>query len=288
MIESKNFSCNSAFVAVYTSKTLNNCLKGKNVLKIVDATNPIPKYLQISAWLKELIQNGRYQPGEKLPSEVALSQVCGVNRNTLRQAIAELATMGLLRKEKGTGTFVAQTPVELRHKLEHILSFTDLMRDSGIEERTKILSKKMATADEDIARALFLGPSKKVIVVRRVRAGDGIPLIYEESYLPRDIFDGIQDMDLAGSMYKIMTEHFKVSLSRSKQTISAVNLNLNIASILELKKNTAGIFIESLTFDENSIPIELLYSYHRGDKYKLEIELGRYHSSPEALNINAE
>ena len=276
-------------VVVYTSKTLDDNQKGQYVLKIVDATNPIPKYLQISAWLRELIQNGRYKPGEKIPSEMALSEVCGVNRNTLRQAISELAAVGLLRKEKGTGTFVAaQAPVELRHKLERILSFTDLMRDSGIEERTKILNKSIETANEDIATELFLGASKRVIVIRRVRAGDGIPLIYEESYLPSDIFDGIQDMNLKGSMYKIMTEQFKVSLARCKQTISAVNLNQNIASILELPRNSAGIFIESLTFDENSIPIELLYSYHRGDKYKLEIELGRYNSSSETLNLKAD
>ena len=74
-------------------------------MKIVDPSNPIPKYLQISAWLKEVIQSGRYKVGERLPSEVELSQMCGVNRNTLRQAIAELTTAGILRKEKGTGTF---------------------------------------------------------------------------------------------------------------------------------------------------------------------------------------
>jgi GntR family transcriptional regulator len=255
-------------------------MRGQSAVKIVDATNPIPKYLQISAWLRELIQNGRYRPGERLPSEVELSRVCGVNRNTLRQAISELAAIGLLRKEKGTGTFVAtQTPVELRHKLERILSFTDLMHESGVEQKTKVLSQRIETAGEDIAKSLFLGPSKKVIVVRRVRAGDGVPLIYEESYLPRDIFDGIQKMNLAGSMYKIMTDHFKATLARSKQTISAVNLDERIASILDLPKGSAGIFIESLTFDENSIPTELLYSYHRGDKYKLEIELGRYNAS---------
>ena len=275
-----------ACVVVYTSKTIDSFEKGYLILKIVDTTNPIPKYLQISAWLKELIQSGRYKPGEKLPSEVQLSQVCGVNRNTLRQAISELAAIGMLRKEKGTGTFVAtRAPVELRHKLERILSFTDLMRNSGVKEKTKILSKRVETANEDIARELFLGPNNKVIVVRRVRAGDGIPLIYEESYLPRDMFDGIQEMNLAGSMYKIMTDQFQVSLTRSTQTISAVNLDERIATILELPRNSAGIFIESLTFDENSIPIELLYSYHRGDKYKLEIELGRYNSSSEKLNL---
>ena len=149
------------------------------------------------------------------------------------------------------------------------------MQDSGIKQSTRVLEKRVVQATPEIAGVLFLGSNKKVIYVRRVRIGDGTPYVYEESYLPGDKFDGIQDMNLIGSMYKIMIKHFKVTLARCKQTISAVNLNQNIASILALPKNSAGIFIESLTFDENSIPIELLYSYHRGDKYKLEIDLGR-------------
>jgi GntR family transcriptional regulator len=248
-------------------------------MKIVDETNPIPKYLQISAWLREVIETGRYKKGEKLPSEVELSKMCGVNRNTLRQAISELTAIGLLRKEKGTGTFLVAPPtLQLRHRLERITSFTDLMRESGIVQKTKILRKGFETARDDVAKALFLGSNKKVIVVHRVRAGDGTPLIYEESYLPYDKFKGILDMNLSGSMYKIMSQHFDVVLARSKQTISSINLNTRIAKILKIPANSAGIYIESLTFDENSIPIELLYSYHRGDKYKLEIELGRYYS----------
>jgi len=257
-------------------------------MKIVDETNPIPKYLQISAWLREIIETGRYKKGEKLPPEVELAKMCGVNRNTLRQAISELTAIGLLRKEKGTGTFVnAPAPLQLRHRLERITSFTDLMRESGIVQRTKIQKKGVETARDDVAEALFLGSNKKVIVVRRVRAGDGIPLIYEESYLPYDKFKGILNMDLSGSMYKILSEHFDVVLARSKQTISAVNLNTKIAKILKIPVNSAGIYIESLTFDENSIPIELLYSYHRGDKYKLEIELGRYYSKQGGASIKA-
>ena len=49
-----------------------------------------------------------------------------------------------------------------------------------------------------------------------------------------------------------------------------------IARILDLAENSAGIFMESITFDQNSIPIEALYSYYRGDKYIFEVELGRY------------
>ena len=258
-------------------------------MKIVDDSNPIPKYLQISAWLKELTQTGRYKPGEMLPSEVQLSKMCGVNRNTVRQAIAELTAIGLLRKEKGIGTFVTAPPsAELRQKLESISSFSDLMQGSGIEQDTRILSKGVEIAQDDIASALFLTSNNKVIVVRRVRAGDGVPYIYEESHLPYDLFKGILDMDLSGSMYKIISEDFDVVLARSKQTISAVNLEPKIARILELPANAAGFFMESLTFDENSIPIEVLYSYHRGDKYKLEIELGRYHDTSNKVMLFAE
>lgn len=255
-------------------------------MKIVDESNPIPKYLQISTWLKELIQTGRYKGGQKLPSEVELSKMCGVNRNTLRQAVSELTAIGLLRKEKGTGTFVAApAPPELRHKLERIESTTELMRDSGIAQDTKILEKRVEQANDEIAKALFLGSNNKVVVVRRVRAGDGTPYIYEESYLPYDLLKDILNMDLTGSMYKIISEHFNIVLARCKQTISAVNLDAEIAKILELPANAAGIFMQSLTFDENSIPVEVLYSYHRGDKYKLEIELGRYHTKAGELNL---
>ncbi len=258
-------------------------------MKIVDDSNPIPKYLQISTWLKELIQTGRYKPAQRLPSEIQLSKMCGVNRNTVRQAISELASIGLLRKEKGMGTFVAaRATTEIHQKLERISSFSDLMEGSDIEQQTRLLSKGVEDAPNDIAQLLFLGSNKKVIVVRRVRAGDGVPYIYEESYLPYDLFKGILDMDLTGSMYHILSEQFDVVLARSKQTISAVNLGNKIARILELPAKAAGFFMESLTFDENSMPIEVLYSYHRGDKYKLEIELGRYHDTSNKIMLFAE
>jgi GntR family transcriptional regulator len=263
--------------------------KAGTKLKIVDETNPIPKYLQISTWLKELIHAGRYKPGEKLPSEVELSKMCGVNRNTLRQAISELTSAGLLRKEKGTGTFVSSlSPTGLRHKLERISSFRDMLGQSDIKAMTRVLSKRVENADDHVARELFLGSSKKVIVIERIRAGNGTPYIYEESHLPADLFAGIVQLDLTGSMYDIISEHFNIVLARSKQTISAVNLIPKISKILKVPVNSAAIFAESVTFDSKSMPIELLYSYYRGDKYTLEIELGRYHSKPDGLNMKAE
>jgi GntR family transcriptional regulator len=246
-------------------------------LKVVDLSNPIPKYIQISAWLKELIQTGRYKEGDKLPSEIELSKTCDVNRNTLRQAIAELVSAGILRKEKGMGSFVSSSiPLALKHKLKSISSFRDDLREIGINDNTKVLKKSIEDAKNHIAKTLLLGANNKVIVIRRLRAGNDVPFIYEESYLPGDMFRQIMDMDLTGSMYKLLSERFNIVLARCEQTIRAMNLKGKIARILKLPENSAGIFMESVTFDQNSIPVEVLYSYYRGDKYIFEIELGRY------------
>jgi len=246
-------------------------------LKIVDPLNPIPKYLQITAWLKELIQTGRYKEGEKLPSEIELSKLCEVNRHTLRQAISTLTADGILRKEKGMGTFVSSSiPVTLKHKLERISSFRDDLSDSELIENTRTLNAGIENAPDHVADALDLGSDPKVVAIRRMRTGNDIPLIYEESYLPGKLFKDILDMDLTGSMYKILSERFHTVLARCEQTIRAINMTGNIAKLLNLPKNSAGLYMESITYNDNGIPVEVLCSFYRGDKYIFEIELGRY------------
>ena len=247
-------------------------------MKIVDPDNPIPKYLQISTWLRESVQMGRYKIGEKLPSEIELSQMCGVNRNTLRQAISELTAQGLLRKEKGMGTFVAASePVAMKHKLNRISSFGHELYQAGIQEGTQLLEKGYESPPNHVARSLALGSGSKVIAIRRLRTGDAIPMIYEETYLPIDLFKGILEMNLTGSMYQIFTKAFNIVLARCEQTIRAVNLNEKIARLLGLKKNAAALYMESVTYNDHNIPVEVLCCYFRGDKYTFEVELGRYH-----------
>lgn len=247
-------------------------------MQIVDPNNPIPKYLQISAWLKEAIQIGRYPLGGKIPSEIELSRICQVNRNTLRQAIAELTKTGLLTKKKGQGTFVtASEPSALKHQLNRITSFGQELSAAGVQEHTRLLKKGIEKPSKRAARALTLGPESQVIAIRRLRTGDDLPLIYEETYLPVELFDGILEMNLTGSLYEIFTHTFNTVLARCEQTITAVNLNGDIARSLRLKKGAAALHLESVTYNDHNMPIEFLRGYFRGDKYAFAVELGRYH-----------
>ena len=247
-------------------------------MKIVDPNNPIPKYLQISTWLRESIQVGRYKTDERLPSEIELSQMCQVNRNTLRQAIGELSAEGLLRKVNGLGTFVSSPgPINLRHKLNRISSFSRELHQAGIREKTRLLEKGYKKPPGQVAKSLALGADSRVIAIRRLRTGDDIPLIYEETYLPEDLFEGILEMDLTGSIYEIFNNTFNVELARCEQTIRAVNMKESIASLFGIEEPAAALYMESVTYNDRNMPVEVLRCFFRGDKYTFEVELGRYH-----------
>ena len=208
--------------------------------------------------------------------------MCGVNRNTLRQAIGELTAQGMLEKSKGLGTFVtAPKPVAMRHKLNRISSFSHEMNRAGIRESTQLLGKGYEIPPAQVAQSLALTPGRNVITIRRLRTGDRLPLIYEETYLPVDLFDGILEMDLTGSLYDIFTHSFNVELVRCEQTIRAVNLNRKVASLLGLKTDGAALYLESVTFNDRNMPVEVLCCYFRGDKYAFEVELGQYHLTQE-------
>ena len=72
----------------------------------------IPKHERLRAYLLKELSGGRLKPGDALPTELALATSADVSRNTVRQALAELERSGLIRRVRGSGTFVHESAVE--------------------------------------------------------------------------------------------------------------------------------------------------------------------------------
>jgi GntR family transcriptional regulator len=237
----------------------------------------VPKYIQISNWLTEMIQKGRYAVNDKLPSESKLSEFFQVNRNTVRQAISDLVAKGLVQKKNGVGTFVlARTLTPVKYTLQHISSFTDDMLQIGIVPKTRLIRKSVIEAPPDVAEKLMLGKDRSVILTERLRLGNRIPLVIERSYLPYKEYKDILKMRLTGSLYHLLTKKFHVELHRSIQTFRAITLSGKDAKLLGLPPRSPGIFLESIIYDSKNIPVEVLHAFHRGDKYIFEVESGKY------------
>ena len=244
----------------------------------------VPKYVQISHWLMEMIEKGRYGLHEKLPSELKLSGLFRVNRNTVRQAISDLVSKGLIQKRNGVGSFViARSGPPVKYTLQNISSFTDDMIRMGITPKTKLIRQSVIEAPAGVSEKLMLGKEKWVILTERLRLGNNIPLVIERSYLPYNEYKAILKMRLTGSLYHLLTKKFHVDLHRSIQTFRAMALTGKDAKLLGLSSGAPGIFLESIIYDSKNIPVEVLHAFHRGDQYVFEVESGRYRFDLEGL-----
>ncbi len=244
----------------------------------------VPKYTQISVWLVEMIQKGRFAVHEKLPSEAKLSRVFRVNRNTVRQAIGDLVTKGLVQKKNGVGSFVTRRSIlPVKYRLQHISSFTDDMIHLGITPKTRLIHQSVIQAPPEVTEKLMLGTDRAVILTERLRLGNDVPLVIERSYLPHREYRAILKMRLTGSLYHLLTRRFHVDLHRSLQTFRAIALTGKDAKRLGLAHGAPGIFLESVIYDSKNIPVEVLHAFHRGDQYVFEVESGRYRFDLQSL-----
>ena len=102
---------------------------------------------------------------------------------TARQAVELLVRRGLVYRRPGSGTYVA--PARVEHTLQRFAGFSEQMRAQGIEPGGRVLTVRLAAEDDTDARdALELRQGEPCWMVRRVRFGDGEPLVVEESHVP--------------------------------------------------------------------------------------------------------
>ena len=244
---------------------------------MLDPNSRLPKYVQILNWIHGMISRGKIKVGDQIPTEEELSRMFSVNRMTVRQAMEELSVEKMIDRKRGKGTFlVSPKPRDLVYKLEHISSFTDDMKALGITPRTDTRSVEVVEPNPTIRKTLGLKKADRVIFTLRIKYAEEEPVLIERSYLPHSEFRDILDMNLDGSLYHLLVEHFDITLHHSTQIFSSILSSKEDTALYNLKRRCPCIMVESTQYDPNNIPIEVLYSYFRGDKYKFRVSSGEY------------
>src|SRR6476620_81525 len=119
----------------------------------IDRETPVPLYHQLAQQLSGAISRGDLQPGDPFENEVAMADRLGLSRPTVRRAIQELVSQGLLLRRRGLGTTVAGRQIHRRAELTSL--YDDLRRDGDADPRTEVL-KHEVTCDEAAAAAMGL------------------------------------------------------------------------------------------------------------------------------------
>ena len=138
-------------------------------------------YRQLEHLIVSSIKEGVYREGMKIPSEVALAEKLGISRMTVNKALTSLARRGFLTRSPGRGSIV--TPRKLHQGFFRVTSFNRTMAEMGMTPETRVLEAGIQPAGKAVAEALSINEGDSVVLVRRLRIADGIPLMLETRYL---------------------------------------------------------------------------------------------------------
>ncbi|NJD58457.1 MAG: GntR family transcriptional regulator [Anaerolineales bacterium] len=241
---------------------------------------PVPYHYQLSELLKQEIESGNWKVGEQIPVEEDLCEYFSLSRTTIRKSLDALVTLGLLRREQGCGTFVAE-PKMIEGLVNRPIGFYDDMVERGFEVVTRVLELHRITPTLVVARELELDPDATVIEIRRVRYVQNLPVVIVNSYVPYELCPSLLEADLTHTgLYKYLRESAGYKTYRAKSFVEAVGANEAEAQLLSVKVGSPLLMIESTVYLEDGRPIDYYKSRHRGDRMRLLMESEKLEITP--------
>jgi GntR family transcriptional regulator len=237
-------------------------------------TNAVqPLYLQIKGVLKQRIFDGEYAPHERLPSESALMKMFGVSRITVRQALRDLHSEGLIFSVQGKGSFVSKPKIV--QDVQRLQGFGEAMSGKGYDTSGKVLAIQQCRAPMGVAKALELGSQAEVIEVQRIRYLNCNPVSVDQSYFPLDIGESLFGRDLSQDIFPLLENELGINLGYAELKIEATRTSTEIAEHLGLEQTDPVLRISRLVFDANNRPVDFEYVTYRGDAYQYQLRIDR-------------
>ena len=234
----------------------------------------VPYYAQLAELFRQAIVSGEWEPGRPLPSEQVIGEFFGLSRTAVRQALAELAAEGLVRKEKGRGSFV-RGPRRAEFVVQELRGFFDEMSEQGKAVSTDVLLLETTTAPAEEAALLGIPTGSKVVQLDRLRRVDGEPICLARTLLPLPRFAGLAGQDLSGSsLYEVLHSSFGVEPRTGWRTVEATAADRHSASLLGVRPGSPLLLLTSLNVDATGQPFEHFTAWYRADRTSFRIEVG--------------
>jgi GntR family transcriptional regulator len=236
-----------------------------------------PVYRQLQDLIRGSITSGAWKLGSAIPTEKAFAQQFGVARMTVRQALDGLIRDGLLIRIRGRGTFVTRPRVE--RELTRMHSFSEDMRDRGMIPSTRLLTRQVVPAPDEVGADLCLGRREAVIMLQRLRFADDLPMALETSYLNYERCQPVLDADLeAGSLYHFLETHLRLPLSHAAQELEASLPDKAEAELLHMSRHQPMLMIRQTTYIRGPVgeePVIRGRTVYRADRYRFRLEVPR-------------
>lgn len=224
----------------------------------------------IAATLTEEIAAGHYRPGDRLPTEAALSARFGVNRHTVRHALGTLAERGLVHSRRGAGVFVAQRPTD--YPLGRRVRFHQNVLAAGQTPSRTISRTETRPCDTTEARALRLKTGEPVHVVEGISRADGQPIAAFRSMFPAARFPGLlTGVQETGSITRVLAAAGCPDYTRAETRLTAQLADPVLAVALAVRAGAPVLRTVAVNVDPKGVPVELGTTWFAGERVTLTV-----------------
>lgn len=236
-------------------------------MKGLQADSSSPLYHQLMQRITADIERGAYPTGSRIPPEHELEQLYQVSRVTVRRALAELTSEGLLERKQGKGTFVSMPKGNIQ--LKNLHSFHDSCKINKVKPSTDVIHIRETAASKSDAEELNLGSGSRVLETLRVRRADGVPVVLERNRFSM-AYAYLQDQDLTGSLYSLLRE-YGVEPKLAVHDVSLHFATDEEGELLETETGTPLVCLHEVIYDQRGRPLHNSIQLIRGERFVFRI-----------------
>lgn len=242
------------------------------MINVLDERSVIPLYYQLKEILREKIKDGTWKVGLKVPSERELMEMYNVSRATVRKALEELMTDGLIYRKQGIGTFVSESKVI--QNLIGELSFNQQALRQGLSPSSKVVYADLDTNYSKRIHDVFqLEKSEEIHKIIRVRLINGSPLVLETLHIPYNYAPKILQQDLRSiAIFEYLKADCNFIFTHSTLDIEPVAINDFEAQHLGIEIGQPALSLERIIYSNESA-IVIQRRVMRGDRGKFSFTL---------------
>lgn len=164
---------------------------------------------QVVAYFKENIEAGHWAIGEKIPSENVLTKTLGVSRATIRQAVSQLAGIGILETVHGKGTYLLDDQVDENKASENMITAEDCLNTEKVLEFRRIVESEACYIAASHVTDTFLLSLKDLLHVMVESKEDVEQFVTADITFHQKICEASQNPLLEKCMNKILEENRK-------------------------------------------------------------------------------
>lgn len=250
-------------------------------LVVLDRRDPLPLYHQLKRSLVQRIRAGQFPTDRPFPSERELVDQLHVSRMTVRMALQELAREGLLRRERGRGSFV--TPPKLSRQADRLIGLSEdevaVRSPVAIQER----SLRLLGLTDSFPTCFAMNPAYVLYRAERVGVLGNQALMHSTVYIrvPAGILLTESNLEEFGSLFILLERMLGLTISHGSRTLEAAEARKRDVHLLGTRPRAPLLLVRTTTFERSGDVVMYSENRYRGDRYQYRVPfIGRRTSPP--------